>query len=475
MQKIIDMNISQLQKMYDKKELTAVEVVNAYLQRIDEKEPAVKAFLTITAESALKKAVEIDAARQAGTPLSALAGIPMALKDNICTKGVRTTCASKMLADFTPPYDATVCNILSDSILLGKLNMDEFAMGASTETSFFQKTHNPYNLDKVPGGSSGGSAAVVAANEALFSLGSDTGGSVRQPAAFCGVVGMKPTYGLVSRHGLVAFASSFDQIGPITRTVTDSALVLNAIAVHDKKDSTSFLRHTTDYTSEIGKDVTGMRIALPQEFFGAGLQTEVEAALQKTAQQYERAGAIIEEVSLPHLEEALAAYYILSSAEASSNLARYDGIKYGHQTKKADSMESLRISSRNEGFGAEVKRRIMLGTFVLSAGYCDAYYKKALQARTLVAQDFDAIFSTCDMILAPVFPTTAFSLGEKKSPLECYLADIYTVPVNIAGLPALSFPVGLDHENLPIGLQLIGPRESEAALYSAAYFVEQIR
>ena len=359
-------------------------------------------------------------------------------------------------------------------MLLGKLNMDEFAMGSSTENSYFHPTRNPVNLEHVPGGSSGGSAAAVAAGEAVFSLGSDTGGSIRQPAAFCGVVGMKPTYGAVSRYGLIAFASSLDQIGPLTRDVRDSALVLSAIAGHDKRDATSVSREYGDYGEKLGRPIRGMKIALPEEFFGEGLQSEIRQSILDAAKTMEQQGAEIVQVSMPALKNALPAYYVISSAEASSNLARFDGIKYGFRSENFDGIEQLYERSRSEGFGAEVKRRIMLGSFVLSAGYYDAYYKKALEVRTLIGQEFERVLKTCDMILSPVAPTTAYRLGEKTGdPLQMYLGDIYTVPVNIAGLPALSLPCGKDAAGLPIGMQLIGRAFGEVELYQVAYAFEQ--
>ncbi len=375
-----------------------------------------------------------------------------------------------MLGNFVPPNDATVMEKLNAEAVpvLGKVNMDEFAMGSSTENSAFNLTRNPRGLDRVPGGSSGGSAAVVAANEAPFSLGSDTGGSIRQPAAFCGVVGMKPTYGRVSRYGLVAFASSLDQIGPLTKTVEDNAMVLNAIAGHDRRDATSVARAAEDFTAEIGKGVKGMRIALLKESFGEGISGEVKSAVLNAAKIYEKLGAEVVELSMPSLDHALPAYYVISSAEASSNLARFDGVRYGYRSENYNDITELYKNSRSEGFGAEVKRRIMLGTFALSSGYYDAYYKKALQVRTLIMKDYENIFSQCDVILSPVAPTVAYKLGEKTTnPLEMYLGDICTVPQNIGGIPSLSIPCGQDSDNMPIGMQLMGPAFSEALLYRA--------
>lgn len=474
MSDILKLSAYEMQQEMEQGRLSALEAAEAYLAEIERREPEVGAYLLVEAERAKEQAREIDARRAKGEQLGALAGIPMALKDNLCTKGIRTTCASRMLERFVPPYDAFVAEKLRDSVLLGKLNMDEFAMGSSTENSYFHPTKNPANLEHVPGGSSGGSAAAVAAGEAAFSLGSDTGGSIRQPAAFCGVVGMKPTYGAVSRYGLIAFASSLDQIGPLTRDVRDSALVLSAIAGHDKRDATSVAREYGDYGAKLGQSIRGMKIALPEEFFGEGLQSEIRQSILAAAKTMEQQGAEIVQVGMPALKNALPAYYVISSAEASSNLARFDGIKYGFRSENFEGIEQLYERSRSEGFGAEVKRRIMLGSFVLSAGYYDAYYKKALEVRTLIKREFERILQTCDMILAPVAPTTAYRLGEKTGdPLQMYLGDIYTVPVNIAGLPALSLPCGRDAEGLPIGMQLIGRAFGEAELYQAAYAFEQ--
>ena len=474
MSDILKLSAYEMQKQMEQGQLGALEATEAYLAEIEKREAEVGAYLLIEAERAKKQAQEMDARRAKGERLGALAGIPMALKDNLCTRGIRTTCASRMLEHFVPPYDAFVAEKLRDSVLLGKLNMDEFAMGSSTENSYFHPTKNPVNLERVPGGSSGGSAAAVAAGEAVFSLGSDTGGSIRQPAAFCGVVGMKPTYGAVSRYGLIAFASSLDQIGPLTRDVRDSALVLSAIAGHDKRDATSVSREYGDYGEKLGRPIRGMKIALPEEFLGEGLQSEIRQSILDAAKTMEQQGAEIVQVSMPALKNALPAYYVISSAEASSNLARFDGIKYGFRSENFDGIEQLYERSRSEGFGAEVKRRIMLGSFVLSAGYYDAYYKKALEVRTLIGQEFERVLKTCDMILSPVAPTTAYRLGEKTGdPLQMYLGDIYTVPVNIAGLPALSLPCGKDAAGLPIGMQLIGRAFGEAELYQVAYAFEQ--
>ncbi|MCI6023257.1 MAG: Asp-tRNA(Asn)/Glu-tRNA(Gln) amidotransferase subunit GatA [Oscillospiraceae bacterium] len=475
---LIELPLYTLSRKLASGELSSREATAAYLQAIKEKEPSIGAYLTVLEESAMKKAAEVDEKRAAGKTLSPLAGVPAGIKDNICTKGVRTTCASKMLENFVSPYNAGVIERLeeADAVLLGKLNMDEFAMGSSTENSFFKVTHNPRDLSRVPGGSSGGSAAAVAANEAAFALGSDTGGSIRQPAAFCGVVGMKPTYGTVSRYGLVAFASSLDQIGPLTRTVRDSAMVMDTIAGHDRRDSTSIKMDAVSYGEKIGQSIRGMKIALPEEFFGEGLSDEVRKGIEEAALQFQALGAEIVKVSMPTLSHALPAYYIISSAEASSNLARFDGVRYGYRAADYDDITSLYKKTRSEGFGAEVKRRIMLGTFALSSGYYDAYYKKALQVRTLIVNDYNRIFEKCDFILSPVAPTTAYKIGEKTAdPLSMYLGDIYTVPVNIAGLPSLSMPCADAPDGLPIGMQLIGRPFSESELYRAGYAYEKTR
>ncbi len=474
---ITKMTVKQLSDSIRARELSSVEVTRAYLDKIEEKDGEIGAYLTVTAEKALEDAEKTDRKLLSGEKMSPLAGIPAGIKDNMCTKGTLTTCASKMLYNFIPPYDATVIEKLraNDFVMLGKLNMDEFAMGSTTENSHFKKTHNPLDLDRVPGGSSGGSAACVSGELAAYSLGSDTGGSIRQPAAFCGVVGMKPTYGTVSRYGLVAFASSLDQIGPVTKDVYDCAMVLDAIKGYDKRDSTSLDVEYGSCLDDIDHGIKGMRIALPKEYFGEGISASIKDAILNAAKKYESMGAHIIDSSLPSLSASLPAYYVISSAEASSNLARFDGVKYGYRSEKFTDIESLHMNSRSEGFGAEVKRRIMLGSFVLSAGYYDAYYKKALQVRTLIMRDFERIFSECDMILSPVAPTVAYKLGEKTSdPLEMYMGDIYTVPINIAGIPALSLPCGTDTATgMPIGMQLIGPAFSEAKLCRAGYSFER--
>ena len=461
---LYELTVHELQDKLNKKEITIKDITNCYINRIKEKESDVCAFITVTDEEALNGTNEENA------------GIPIGIKDNICTKGIKTTCASKMLENFISPYDATVIEKIKNKNMpiLGKLNMDEFAMGGSTEYSYFKKTKNPWNLNKVPGGSSGGSAAAVAANMVPWSLGSDTGGSIRQPASFCGVVGLKPTYGLVSRYGLVAFASSLDQIGPITKDVEDSAILLNIIAGHDEKDSTSSQKEKKDYTKSLVKDVKGMRIGILKEYIGEGINEEVKQAVMQVAKKYEEMGATVEECELNCTEYALATYYIIACAEASSNLGRFDGIRYGYRSENFTNLKELYKNSRSEGFGAEVKRRIILGTYVLSSGYYDAYYKKAQKVRTLVKNQFKKLFEKYDILLTPTSPTTAFNIGEKSNnPLEMYLADLCTVSVNIAGLPAISIPCNVDNEGLPIGVQLIGKQFEEETIFRAAYTLEQ--
>ena len=458
------------------KELTSEEITKAYVERINEKEKDVNAFVTTLCDEALEKAKEIDAKREKGEATSKLAGIPVGIKDNICTKGIKTTCSSRMLEDFISPYNATVTEkLLSEDLIdLGKLNMDEFAMGASTEYSYFKKTHNPWNLNTVPGGSSGGSAAAVAAEMVPWALGSDTGGSIRQPAAFCGVVGLKPTYGLVSRYGLVAFASSLDQIGPITKDVEDAAILLNILAGHDEKDSTSMEMPKKDYTQALKGEVKGLKIGIPKEYFGEGINEEVKERLQEAIEMYKKLGAEVEEFSLDIAKYALATYYIIACAEASSNLGRFDGIRYGHRAEHYSDLKELYRNSRSEGFGPEVKRRIILGTYVLSSGYYDAYYKKAQQVRTLVKNEFDKAFAKYDVLLTPTSPTVAFEIGTRSNnPLEMYLADICTVSVNIAGLPGISLPCGVDSKGMPVGMQLIGNKFEEEKILNAAYAFEQ--
>ena len=458
-----------------KKEYSSLELTEAYLDQIDKKDRTIGAYITVTAEKAIESAKAFDEGSCSDSEISPLAGIPCGIKDNMCTKGIKTTCASKMLGDYIPPYSAHVVEKLekSGAVILGKLNMDEFAMGSTTENSAFKLCRNPLDTDRVPGGSSGGSAAAVAAREAVYTLGSDTGGSIRQPASFCGVVGMKPTYGSVSRYGLVAFASSLDQIGPITSTVLDNALVLNAIAGHDKRDATSVKRVYNDFTAEIKNGVKGMKIGIPEEFFGDGISDDVKKAVLAAADTYRALGAELVAVSMPSIDYALSAYYVISSAEASSNLARFDGVRYGYRCDDYSNIDELYRKSRSEGFGSEVKKRIMLGTFALSSGYYDAYYKKALQVRSLVRKDFDEAFGKCDFIISPVAPTVAYKIGEKTGDsLQMYMGDAYSVPVNIAGIPALTLPCGIGEGGMPVGMQLIGPAFSEGLLYRAGFAFE---
>lgn len=475
---IYEKKVHELAALLVSGDLTSVEITMAYLDRIKAVEPKVDAYITVDAESALAQAAKIDAKRAAGETMGPLAGIPIALKDNLCTEGLLTTCASKMLKNFLPPYDATVVKKVkeNDLVILGKLNMDEFAMGSSTENSSIKPTRNPWNLDYVPGGSSGGSAAAVAADLAPFTLGSDTGGSIRQPAHYCGVVGVKPTYGRVSRFGLIAFASSLDQIGPLTKDVRDAALALNLICGYDPYDSSSAPVDTPDFTSYLTGDIKGMKVALPMEFMGDGIQEEVKSSMIKVVDELKALGAQVDEVHMEMTEHALPSYYIISSAEASSNLARFDGVKYGHQAKEFDNLIDLYKQSRDEGFGPEVKRRIMLGTYALSSGYYDAYYKKAQQVRTLIKEQFDTLFQTYDVVMTPTGPTTAFKIGEKvDNPVEMYLNDICTVPINIAGLPGLSINSGFDDQGLPIGVQFIGKALDEGSILNVAYAYEQQR
>jgi aspartyl-tRNA(Asn)/glutamyl-tRNA(Gln) amidotransferase subunit A len=471
-----NLTIHELRDMLRKGETTSLAVTGSVLGRIRAVDGKVKAYITVTEELALRQAEQADKRIKSGDIPSALLGIPIAVKDNMCTEGIKTTCASKILGNFVPPYDATVVRKLNQagSVLCGKPNMDEFAMGSSTENSGFFITRNPWDLDRIPGGSSGGSAAAVAAGECIGALGSDTGGSIRQPAACCGVVGLKPTYGRVSRFGLVAFASSLDQIGPITKDVTDSALLMNVIAGHDARDSTSANIPAPDFTRALKKDVKGLKIGLPREYFIEGMDPEVDKAVRGAVRTLEGLGAIVKEVSLPHTGYAVATYYILATSEASSNLARYDGIKYGFRAEGAKDLLDLYMKSRSQGFGPEVKRRIMLGTYALSAGYYDAYYKKGQQARTLIKRDFDEAFKFVDVIATPTAPTAAFRIGEKSAdPLQMYLSDIFTISVNLAGIPGISIPCGFTSGNLPIGLQLLGKHFDEEAILHAAFAYEQ--
>ncbi len=473
--KAYEMTLAQTMAALDKKEISSAELTQALLDRIDTKEPQLRALNTVCAETALAQAAEADARRAKGESRGAFDGIPAVVKDNICTEGISTTCSSKMLENFVPPYDAHVIERFKAQgiVTLAKSNLDEFAMGSSTENSAFRVTANPWDLKRVPGGSSGGSAAAVSAGYAPLALGSDTGGSIRQPAAYCGVVGLKPTYGAVSRYGLVAFASSLDQIGPFARTVEDAALALNTICGHDHRDSTSMNMTHPDYALGMKDGVKGMRIGLPKEYFGEGLDKDVKDAITKAAEAYESMGATVEETTLPTFDYALSAYYIISSAEATSNLSRYDGVKYGYRAKNYDGIVDMYTQTRNEGFGAEVKRRMMLGNYVLSSGYYDAYYMKALRVRTLIKQDFDALFEKYDCILSPTAPAPAFVAGEKSDPMQMYLTDIYTVPINIAGLAAMSLPCGLGAQGLPIGLQIITKPLGEPSMLRAAYALEQ--
>ena len=459
-----------------KGELSAVELTKAYIARKDAVEPQVQAFLSDNREFALEAAAAVDKKIAAGEAIADLAGVPGAIKDNICIKGQYATCASKMLKHFKSPYNATVIEKLMDVdyVSLGKTNMDEFAMGSSTENSAFQITHNPWGLDYVPGGSSGGSAAAVAAGECVWSLGSDTGGSVRQPAAYCGVVGLKPTYGLISRYGLIAFASSLDQIGTFTNDVEDCAIVLNAVAGHDAKDSTSIPQARKDYKQALVNDVKGMKIGIPEEFFGEGLDAECRKALDEAIETYKKLGAEIVPVSMPHVKYGIAAYYIIAPAEASSNLARYDGVGFGLRVEGKDIVD-MYIKTRSEGFGPEVQRRILLGTYVLSSGYYDAYYLRAMKVRTLIKHDYDEALKQCDVLLTPTAPDTAFKIGQNSgNPLAMYLGDVCTVTLNLAGLPGLSIPCGYK-DGLPIGMQLIGKALDEETLLRAAYTFEQNR
>ena len=472
---ITDLTVHELKEKLEKKELTITQINKAYVDRIVEKETDVKAFVTPLTDKALEEAKIIEEKINNGEINSQYAGIPIGIKDNICTKGVKTTCGSRMLENFIAPYNATVIEKLNNENLIniGKLNMDEFAMGSSTENSALKKTSNPWNLNKVPGGSSGGSAAAVAAGMVPWALGSDTGGSIRQPASLCGVVGLKPTYGLVSRYGLVAYASSLDQIGPITKDVEDCAILLNMITGHDNKDTTSANIDKKDYTKALINNVKGLKIGVPKEFLGEGINSEVKEALEKAIEEYKAMGAIVEECSVPIAEYALATYYIISCAEASSNLGRFDGIRYGYRTPNFENIRDIFVNSRTEGFGDEVKRRIILGTYVLSSGYYDAYYKKAQQARTLVKQEFDKAFEKYDILITPTSPIVAFNMGEKSdNPLEMYLADICTISINIAGLPGISIPCGVDKTGMPIGMQIIGKQFSEETILNAAYTYE---
>ncbi len=473
---LYDRTIHDLHDMLVKGETTSRAITESVLGRIKAVDGKVKAYISVTEDVAYKQAAEADKRIKTGDTASPLLGIPIAVKDNMCTDGIKTTCASKILANFVPPYDATVVRNLKQAgfVLCGKPNMDEFAMGSSTENSGYFITKNPWDLERIPGGSSGGSAAAVAAGECIGSLGSDTGGSIRQPAACCGVVGLKPTYGRVSRYGLVAFASSLDQIGPITKDVRDQALMMNVIAGHDPKDSTSAAIPVPDFTSALKKDVKGLRVGMPKEYFIDGMDPEIDKAVKEAVKTLEGLGAKIVNISLPHTDYAIATYYILATSEASSNLARYDGVKYGLRAAAPKDLMDMYMKTRDQGFGPEVKRRIMLGTYALSAGYYEAYYKKGQQARTLIKQDFDEAFKTVDVIATPTAPTAAFKIGEKSAdPLQMYLSDIFTISVNLAGIPGVSLPCGFTANKLPIGLQLLGRHFDEASILHAAYAYEQ--
>lgn len=467
-----------LGKKIKEKEISVREALDAVFAQIDQTEDRYHAYVTLDKEGAYKQADAVQEKIDKGELTGALAGVPVAIKDNMCTKGLLTTCSSKILENYIPTYTASAVQNLTDAgcVIIGKTNMDEFAMGSTTETSYYGVTRNPHNPDHVPGGSSGGSAAAVALNECFFALGSDTGGSIRQPSAFCGITGMKPTYGTVSRYGLIAYGSSLDQIGPMTKNVTDCAAVLETIASYDKKDSTSMKREEYDFTSALVRDVKGLRIGLPKDYFGDGLDSEVKAAIFKAAETFKRMGAIVEEFDLGLVQYAIPAYYIIASAEASSNLERFDGVKYGYRTKKYGDLHSMYKKTRSEGFGSEVKRRIMLGSFVLSSGYYDAYYLKALKTKALIKQEFDKAFEKYDIILAPAAPTTAPLLGSSlQDPIKMYLSDIYTISANLAGIPGLSIPCGKDKMGLPIGMQLLGGCFQEKTLLRAGFAYEKAR
>jgi aspartyl-tRNA(Asn)/glutamyl-tRNA(Gln) amidotransferase subunit A len=471
-------SIRELHQQLINKERTSVEITQDALDRIQALEPKIHSFLHITADYALEQARQVDAKIAAGEEIGMLAGIPIGIKDNMCTQGIPTTCASRILENFVPPYESTVTQKLKDggAVMVGKTNLDEFAMGSSCETSGYQQTANPWDLSRVPGGSSGGSATAVAASECVVARGSDTGGSIRLPASFCGIVGMKPTYGLVSRYGLVAYASSLDQIGPFGRSVEDAAILLNAIAGYDPNDSTSLKLEIPDYTKSLQPDLKskGIKIGIIKETFGEGLDPVIAKAVQKATDQLKSLGAEVQEISCPRFRYGLPAYYIIAPSEASANLARYDGVKYGFRTPEADNLVDMYKKTRAAGFGAEVKRRIMLGTYALSAGYYDAYYLKAQKVRTLIKQDFEQAFETVDVLVCPTAPTNAFKAGEKISdPLTMYLSDLMAIPVNLAGLPGMSLPCGFDHQGLPIGMQLIGKVLGEEQLFQVAYAYEQ--
>ena len=475
---ITSLTAVELGKKIKAKEISVVDAVKASIEQIEKVEKDVHSFVTIDREGALERAEEVQKLIDDGTLTGPLAGVPVAIKDNMCTKDMLTTCSSKILGNFKPTFTAEAVRNLekAGAVIIGKTNMDEFAMGSTTETSYYGETKNPWNLKHVPGGSSGGSCAAVAAEECPYALGSDTGGSIRQPSSFCGVVGIKPTYGTVSRYGLIAYGSSLDQIGPIARDVTDCATILEAIASHDPKDSTSIAREKYDFTSALVEDVKGMKIGIPKDYFGEGLDPEVKEKILDAVKVLEEKGAIVEEFDLNLVQYAIPAYYVIASAEASSNLSRFDGVKYGYRTEEYEGLHNMYKKTRSEVFGPEVKRRIMLGSFVLSSGYYDAYYLKALRTKALIKQEFDKAFAKYDVIIAPAAPTTAPELGKSLSdPLKMYLGDIYTISVNLAGLPGISLPVGTDSKGLPIGMQIIGDCFEENKIIRAAYTLEQTR
>jgi len=473
---LYNLTIHELSEKLRRKELTSSELTEVFLKRIDAVEVKIKAYITIAKDDAVKQAKEADKRLASGRDITPLTGVPISVKDIFCTQGMLTTCASKILNNFVPPYDATIIKKLKDAgaVILGKNNMDEFAMGSSTENSAFVVTKNPWDTERVPGGSSGGSAASVAAGECAASVGTDTGGSIRQPASCCGVVGLKPTYGRVSRYGIVAFASSLDQAGPLTKDIKDCAVLLNTIAGHDPHDATSIEAPVPDYTAGLGKGIRGIRVGIPREYFIKGLDSDVEQAVRDAIEVLKKNGASIVDVSLPHTDYAIAVYYLVATAEASSNLARYDGVKYGYRASNNSNLLEMYCKSRDEGFGPEVKRRIMLGTYALSAGYYEAYYKKASQVRTIIKNDFEEAFKRCDVIVTPTSPTPAFKIGEKVAdPLTMYLSDIFTISCNLAGIPGLSLPCGFTKENLPIGLQILGKPMDEETVLKTAYSFEQ--
>ena len=475
---ILDLTALELGKKIKAGEITSLQATEAVIKQIKAVEEQVHSYVTLDEEGAMKRAKEVQAKIEAGTLTGSLAGVPAAIKDNMCTKGMRTTCSSKILENFVPTYTAeAVLNLeKAGAVILGKTNMDEFAMGSTTETSYYGVTRNPWNTEHVPGGSSGGSCAAVAANECFYALGSDTGGSIRQPSSFCGVTGIKPTYGTVSRYGLIAYGSSLDQIGPVAKDVSDCAAILEAISSHDLKDSTSMARTDCDFTSALKDDVKGMKIGIPSSYFGEGLDEEVKAAILKAADILKEKGAIVENFDLGLVDYAIPAYYVIASAEASSNLSRFDGVKYGYRTKEYEGLHNMYKKTRSEGFGPEVKRRIMLGSFVLSSGYYDAYYLKALRTKALIKKEFDKAFAKYDLILAPASPDTAPKLGASLSdPLKMYLGDIYTISVNLAGLPGMTVPCGMDSKGLPIGMQLIGDCFKEKNIIRAGYAFECTR